>query len=65
MVRVISLFYLGQWSTEMFDFAHEYLWQGLIMLDVVVVWLLWGRAGDKAAAAPAARGVLPVAPLAV
>jgi exosortase H (IPTLxxWG-CTERM-specific) len=40
-VRVISLFYLGQWHAGAFRFAHEYLWQGLIMLDVVVVWLIW------------------------
>lgn len=47
IVRVISLFYLGQWSTPVFNFAHEYLWQALIMLDVLVVWLLWVRAGSK------------------
>ena len=63
VVRVISLFYLGQWNTEVFNFAHEYLWQGVIMLDVLVVWLLWVRAGNKAAAAapvsaPAASPVL-------
>lgn len=55
VVRVISLFYLGQWNTAVFDFAHEYLWQALIMLDVLVVWLLWVRAGSKKAdAAPPA-----------
>lgn len=48
VVRVISLFYLGQWNTAVFNFAHEFLWQGLIMLDVLVVWLLWVRAGNKA-----------------
>lgn len=47
VVRVISLFYLGQWNTQVFNFAHEYLWQALIMLDVLVVWLLWVRAGSK------------------
>lgn len=52
VVRVISLFYLGQWSTAVFDFAHEYLWQALIMLDVLVVWLLWVRAGQKASTVP-------------
>lgn len=46
VVRVISLFYLGQWNTAAFNFAHEFLWQGLIMLDVLVVWLLWVRAGQ-------------------
>jgi exosortase H (IPTLxxWG-CTERM-specific) len=43
VVRVISLFYLGQWNKDVFDFAHHYLWQGLIMLDVLAVWLLWIR----------------------
>lgn len=43
IVRVISLFYLGQWNRDIFDFAHNYLWQGLIMLDVLIVWLLWIR----------------------
>ena len=44
VVRVISLFYLGQWNMQVFNFAHEDLWQALIMLDVLVAWLLWVRA---------------------
>lgn len=52
VVRVISLFYLGQWSTRAFNFAHEYLWQGLIMLDVLVVWLIWVRANPQKLATP-------------
>ncbi|MBL0123941.1 MAG: exosortase H [Betaproteobacteria bacterium] len=44
VVRIISLFYLGQWNDSVFRFAHEYLWQGLIMLDVLLVWLFWVRA---------------------
>jgi exosortase H (IPTLxxWG-CTERM-specific) len=47
VVRVISLFYLGQWNETAFRIAHEYLWQGLIMLDVLVVWLLWVRANPE------------------
>jgi exosortase H (IPTLxxWG-CTERM-specific) len=43
LLRVISLYYLGKWNMEVFDFAHLYLWQALIMLDVLVVWLLWMR----------------------
>jgi len=43
VVRVISLFYLGQWNDTAFRVAHEYLWQGMIMLDVLVVWLIWVR----------------------
>lgn len=44
VLRVISLFYLGQWNMDVFNFAHTYLWQALIMLDVLAVWLIWMRA---------------------
>jgi len=43
VVRVISLFYLGQWNYQVFEWAHLYVWQALIMLDVLVVWLVWVR----------------------
>jgi len=43
VVRVISLFYLGQWDTQWFEWAHLYVWQALIMLDVLIVWLIWVR----------------------
>ena len=44
VVRVISLFYLGQWNLKAFEWAHLYVWQGLIMLDALLVWMLWIRA---------------------
>ncbi len=43
LLRIITLFYLAGWKQEVFEFAHLYLWQALIMLDVLVVWLLWMR----------------------
>ena len=43
VVRVVSLFYLGQWSFAAFEWAHLYVWQALIMLDVLIVWLIWVR----------------------
>ena len=43
LLRIISLFYLAQWNMQVFEFSHLYLWQALIMLDVVAVWLLWMR----------------------
>jgi exosortase H (IPTLxxWG-CTERM-specific) len=43
VVRVISLFYIGQWNRDVFEWAHLYVWQALIVLDVLVVWLLWVR----------------------
>lgn len=43
VVRVVSLYYLGQWRMDAFLWAHLYLWQVLIMLDILIVWLLWLR----------------------
>lgn len=43
LLRIISLYYLGKWNMSVFEFAHLYLWQALIMLDVLVVWMLWIR----------------------
>lgn len=54
LVRIISLFYLGDWETGKcipgeacervwFDWFHLYLWQALIIIDALVVWLVWLR----------------------
>lgn len=59
IVRIISLFYLGQWSYAVFEWAHLYVWQALIMLDVLVVWLLWVRRVPRSDDGP---GVPPAAP---
>jgi exosortase H (IPTLxxWG-CTERM-specific) len=53
IVRVISLFYIGQWNFNVFEWAHLYVWQALIMLDVMIVWLLWVRTLPRAAPAAA------------
>lgn len=52
LIRVVSLFFLGQWNMQVFEFAHLYMWQALIMLDVLVVWLLWMRFVAKREAGP-------------
>ena len=43
LLRLISLFYLGQYSEAIFSFAHLYLWETLIILDAIVVFGLWSR----------------------
>jgi exosortase H (IPTLxxWG-CTERM-specific) len=43
VVRIITLFYIGQWNKTLFEWAHLYIWQALIMLDVLFVMLLWLR----------------------
>ena len=43
LVRIISLYYLGQWNYTAFEWFHLYLWQALIILDAMVVWMIWLR----------------------
>ena len=43
VVRIVSLFYLGMWSPVWFKWFHEYLWQALIVLDALIVFLIWLR----------------------
>ena len=54
VVRVISLFYLGQWNSDVFEWAHLYVWQAMIMLDVLIVWLLWVRTLPRVSPEPPA-----------
>ena len=52
IVRIISIFYLGQWNYTVFEWFHLYLWPVLIMLDVLIVfaiYLQWlGKQHEKA-----------------
>ena len=41
IVRIISLFYLGQWNYTVFEWFHLYLWPVLIMLDVLIVFAIY------------------------
>jgi len=43
LARIISLFYLGLWNATLFEWAHLYIWQALIMLDALIVFLVWVR----------------------
>lgn len=43
IVRIITLFYLGNWDIDIFSWVHLYLWPALIMLDVLVVFIVYLR----------------------
>jgi exosortase H (IPTLxxWG-CTERM-specific) len=57
VLRVVSLFYLGRWNGDAFEWAHLYVWQALIMLDVLIVWVIWVRL-----APPVGEPMQPMAP---
>ena len=50
IVRIVSLFYMGQWNQVAFEWFHLYLWQALIIMDALVVWLIWLRTLPQAKA---------------
>ena len=43
IVRIISLFYIGNWNLDIFSWVHLYLWPALIMLDVLIVFIVYLR----------------------
>jgi exosortase H (IPTLxxWG-CTERM-specific) len=58
VVRIISLFYLGQYSMAWFNWAHGYAWDVVILVDGLIAYLLWvryvvSRASTSSAADPA------------
>ena len=43
LFRLISLYYLGQYNRPLFEFAHLYLWETLIIIDAIVVFGIWTK----------------------
>ncbi len=41
ILRIVSLFYLGQWNYTVFEWTHLYFWPVLIMIDVLVVFAIY------------------------
>jgi exosortase H (IPTLxxWG-CTERM-specific) len=43
LVRVVALFLTGAYLPRFFDAAHTVVWQSLVILSAVVIWILWAR----------------------
>jgi len=41
VIRLVSLFYIGTHLPQWFDVAHVVVWQSLMILSAVALWLLW------------------------
>ena len=39
--RLVSLFWIGMWSMEHFDFFHVYVWGGLSYIGLSIIWIGW------------------------
>lgn len=51
-IRIVSLFYIGVFLPDYFDESHILIWQSLVILAGVGLWIAWARA------AAAGRGAL-------
>lgn len=52
IVRIVSLFYIGVFAPAAFSASHVYIWQSLIIVFAVVLWVIWVR---RYALVPASR----------
>jgi exosortase H (IPTLxxWG-CTERM-specific) len=43
LVRVVALFLTGVYSPRLFDASHTVVWQSLVILASVVLWIVWAR----------------------
>ncbi len=48
LVRMISLFYIGAYFPQYLDMAHLLIWQGVMILSVVILWLFWAQRWGQA-----------------
>ena len=43
MVRIVSLFYIGVYFPALFNDAHTSIWQSVVILAGVGLWIAWAR----------------------
>ncbi len=41
ILRIGAIGFIGRYFTAVFDFVHNYLWQGMFALCVVMFWVIW------------------------
>jgi exosortase H (IPTLxxWG-CTERM-specific) len=48
LVRIVSLFYIGQHEPTWFEFTHLYVWESLIMVVTLVIFWNWVQRTNRA-----------------
>jgi exosortase H (IPTLxxWG-CTERM-specific) len=43
LVRIVSLFYIGVFLPEHFNDAHVFIWQSLVILAGISLWIVWAH----------------------
>jgi len=47
LIRIVALYYTGVFFPSWFDEAHIVVWQSLVILAGVVLWIVWARAASS------------------
>lgn len=55
LVRIVSLYYLGQYNLTWFEFAHLYLWESVIVIDTLAIFWGWAMLVRRSVRNAAAR----------
>ena len=42
-IRVFALVLTGYFNRDLVEFSHVYIWQGVLILGTVLVWLGWAN----------------------
>jgi exosortase H (IPTLxxWG-CTERM-specific) len=48
LVRIVSLFYIGIYLPRFFSESHIFVWQSLVILAGVTLWVVWARHASTA-----------------
>jgi exosortase H (IPTLxxWG-CTERM-specific) len=43
LVRIVSLFYIGIYLPQLFNESHIFIWQSLVILFGVALWIVWAQ----------------------
>jgi exosortase H (IPTLxxWG-CTERM-specific) len=43
LIRIISLFYIGIYIPKLFNSSHIFIWQSLVILAGVSLWIIWAH----------------------
>ena len=54
LVRVVALFLTGAYLPRLFDSSHTLVWQSVVILVALLVWVYWAKRFAHAVPAPAA-----------
>ena len=53
LVRIVSLFYIGVYFPQYFSQSHIFVWQSIVILAGVALWIVWAHHAAKPAHDPA------------